>query len=343
MINRIIKAQKNTVAVGPAMQKLLPLVSSPNQYESYQAQQMIAKALSLPLQDAVLNGSTIDGIFEEKTVQRGQIFMWPISFITGANAGHFDAFVMPLFGRVPDRAVQGDYIMVPVFDVSNGMSVSMSYLEASGWDVMAKLNEVILTGHVRKKNDVGFHTLLTAAAARGFVVTDNQATAGLFTKRLLSVAKTKMTRLGGGNSTSTNQRVLTDVYGSLEMLEDVRSWDLTQIDDVTRRQIYLADDTSEALTVIFGVKLHNLFEFGENQAYQTYLQGTLNQSLSGGDLEFALGLDLRNRDSFIMPVANKVAVYPDPYLHREFRVGLYTRETYGAAVLDNRNCELLSF
>lgn len=342
MLKNLIKEIKPKREITNDMRQVMLQAASADPSVHYRAQAMIAKALTLPLNNAVLHGDIVGGIFEEKEVPPGQFFTWPKSFITADNDSHFDAFIAPAFGAIPTRQVIGDYIMVPTFRVTNGISASLSYIENANWDVVDKMGEVLITGHIRKKNDVGFHTLLTAAAARGVVVTDSQATAGLFTKRLVSVAKTQMARLGGGNHTSVNSRMLTDIYTSLEAAEDIRSWDLTQVDDVTRRQIYISDDSADAMIRVFNVNVHYLFEFGAGQVYQNYVTTDLAQSI-GSDLEWALGLDLRNRDSFLMPVKNRIAVFPDPVLHRQMLFGMYSFEEYGCAVLDNRNTLLLSF
>ncbi len=154
--------------------------------------------------------------------------------------------------------------------------------------------------------------------------------------------KTVMRRNGGGNSASNNRGMLTDLYVSPEAMEDIRNWGLDQIDEVTRREIYTAADGS--VNRVFSVNLHDRDELGEGQQYQLFysnvLSGTLPQN-AGGDsnndkVEIVVGLDLRKRDSFIMPVRQEVQIFEDDTLHRQKRAGFYGWAEQGFAVLDNR-------
>ena len=58
--------------------------------------------------------------------------------------------------------------------------------------------------------------------------------------------------------------------------------------------------------------------------------------MDAGDSEVVVGLDLRKRDSFIMPVRQEVQIFEDDTLHRQKRAGFYGWAEQGFAVLDNR-------
>jgi hypothetical protein len=200
--------------------------------------------------------------------------------------------------------------------------------------------EVMEAQFVKKMNDDGWHTLLAAGVDRNIVVFDSDADPGQFTKRLVSLMKTVMRRNGGGNSASNNRGILTDLYVSPEAMEDIRNWGVDQVDEVTRREIYVAADGT--LNRVFGVNLHDLDELGEGQEYQLFyknvLGGTLPENYSGSDdkVELVVGLDLRKRDSFIMPIREQVQIFEDDTLHRQKRAGFYGWAEQGFAVLDNR-------
>ncbi|NDB60513.1 hypothetical protein EB001_19005, partial [bacterium] len=202
------------------------------------------------------------------------------------------------------------------------------------WDVVGRAMEVLEAQFVKKMNDDGWHTLLAAGVDRNIVVYDSDANAGLFTKRLVSLMKTVMRRNGGGNSASNNRGMLTDLYVSPEAMEDIRSWGLDQIDEVTRREIYTAADGT--LNRVFGINLHDRDELGEGQQYQLFYSSVLGGSLPGSKTELVVGLDLRKRDSFIMPVREQVQIFEDDTLHRQKRAGFYGWAEQGFAVLDNR-------
>jgi len=195
---------------------------------------------------------------------------------------------------------------------------------------------------VKKTNDDGWHTLLSAAVDRNVLVYDGDAAEGQFTKRLISLMKTVMRRNGGGNSVTANGR-LSDIYMSPEGIEDIRNWGVDQVDEVTRREIYQAGDDAASLTRIYGVNLHDVFEFGSQQEYQSYFLNDLGGSLFTSDVELVIGLDQSSNDSFIMPVKMEVEVHPDAAMHRSQRQGYYAWAEHGFGVLDNRRIVAASF
>jgi len=225
--------------------------------------------------------------------------------------------------------------MVPTYDIGASIDYLLKYARDARWDVVGRAMEVLEAQFVKKMNDDGWHTLLAAATDRAIIVTDSDADPGQFTKRLVSIMKTVMRRNGGGNSSSNNRGMLTDLYVSPEALEDIRNWGIDQVDEITRREIYTAADGS--INRVFGINLHDLDELGYGQEYQLFFENVLGGAGSmGSDKELVLGLDLRKRDSFIMPVRQEVQIFEDDTLHRQKRAGFYGWAEQGFAVLDNR-------
>ena len=150
-----------------------------------------------------------------------------------------------------------------------------------------------------------------------------------------------MRRNGGGNSTSVNRGKLTDIYLSPEGVEDIRDWDVSIVDEITRREIFTAGDNG--LNRIFNVNLHDLDELGEGQEYQNFYTGTLGASLASADVELVVGLDLSKNDSFYMPIREDVQIYPDEAMFRQRRAGFYSWAELGFSCLDGRRVVLGSF
>ena len=96
------------------------------------------------------------------------------------------------------------------------------------------------------------------------------------------------------------------------------------------------------LTRIFGVNLHDIDELGEGQEYQLYSIAQLGVTLPANKVELLLGLDLRRRDSFVMPIREQVQVFEDDTLHRQKRGGIYGWAEQGFAALDNRRVILMA-
>lgn len=313
---------------------LLIRSGSARKEESVAANAEFAKALELPLRQGVLNGNILDGIFEPITLAQSATPEFPLDLLAPGTEKDFVAYTIPNHGYIPEKHVESDYVMVPTYDVGASIDYLLKYARDARWDVVGRAMEVLEGSFVKKMNDDGWHTLLAAGLDRNIVVYDSDTTAGLFSKRLVSLMKTVMRRNGGGNSASTNRGMLTDLYVSPEAMEDIRNWNVDQVDEFTRREIYTAADGT--VNRVFGINLHDLDELGEGQEYQQYYTGALGGAMPGSKLELVVGLDLRKRDSFIMPIREQVQIFEDDTLHRQKRAGFYGWAEQGFAVLDNR-------
>ena len=319
----------------PELTDLLVRSGSANKVEATVANAEFAKALELPLRQGVLNGDILDGIFEPIVLAQSATPEFPLDFLAPGTEKDFVAYTIPNHGYIPQRHVEGDYVMVPTYDIGASIDYLLKYARDARWDVVGRAMEVLEAQFVKKMNDDGWHTILAAGTDRTIIVGDSDADPGQFTKRLVSIMKTTMRRNGGGNSASNNRGMLTDLYVSPEAMEDIRNWGVDQVDEITRREIYTAADGS--INRIFSVNLHDLDELGDGQEYQLFFENVLGGSGSmGDDVEIVVSLDLRTRDSFIMPVRQEVQIFEDDTLHRQKRAGFYGWAEQGFAVLDNR-------
>ena len=201
------------------------------------AQREFAKALELPLRKGVLVGNILGNIFETINEEAGSTTEFPLDLISPGLEGEHVAYTNPGHGRIPERSVEGDYVMIPTYAIASSVDYLLRYARDARWDVVGRAMQVMEAGFTKKMNDDGWHTLLAAGVDRNILVFDGDATAGLFSKRLVSLMQTVMRRNSGGNSASAGRGRLTDLYVSPEALEDVRSWGLDQVDEVTRREI----------------------------------------------------------------------------------------------------------
>jgi len=316
-----MSAHTKSFQPNPELTDLLVRSGSLNKEEALAANSEFAKALELPLRQGILNGNILDNIFEPIVLAQSATPEFPLDFLAPGTEKDFVAYTIPNHGYIPERHVEGDYVMVPTYDIGASIDYLLKYARDARWDVVGRAMEVMEAQFVKKMNDDGWHTLLAAGTDRNIVVFDSDADSGQFTKRLVSLMKTVMRRNGGGNSASNNRGLLTDLYVSPEAMEDIRNWGVDQVDEVTRREIYVAADGT--LNRIFGVNLHDRDELGEGQEYQLFYDNVLSGTLPEGDVELVVGLDLRKRDSFIMPVRQEVQIFEDDTLHRQKRAGFY--------------------
>jgi hypothetical protein len=307
------------------------------------AQREFAKALELPLRKGVLAGNILGNIFETVNVEAGSTTEFPLDLISPGLEGEHVAYTNPGHGRIPERSVESDYVMIPTYNIASSVDYLLRYAREARWDIVGRAMQVMEAGFTKKINDDGWHTLLAAGVDRNILVYDGDATEGLFTKRLVSLMQTVMRRNSGGNSASVGRGRLTDLYVSPEALEDIRNWGLDQVDEVTRREIYSAPEGGAPITRIFGVNIHDLDELGEGQEYQSFFADQLGGQLQSSDRELVVGLDQSSNDSFVMPVKEQLQVFEDPTLHRQQRAGYYGWTELGFGVLDNRRIILGSF
>lgn len=308
---------------------------------AFAAQRELAKALESPLRQGVLLGDVVRGIYQAVDVQAGATLEWPLDLLAPGDEDAFVAYTNPGNGKIPERQVEGDYVMIPTYAIASSIDWLLRYARDARWDVVARAMQVLEASFVKKINDDGWHTLLAAGADRNILVYDGDANNGQFTKRLISIMKVVMRRNGGGNTASVKRAKLTHVYLSPEAIEDIRNWGLDQVDELTRREIFTSADGT--MTKLFSVNLVDMDEIGENQEYQLFFTSQLGGSLSGSDVELVVGLDMMNQDSFIMPVKQEVTIYEDVNLHRQQRAGFYGWGEFGFAALDNRRVLLGSF
>lgn len=308
---------------------------------AYAAQIELAKAITLPLRQGILSGDVTDGIFETVVMEPGRTYEYPVDLLNPGQEDDFRAWTNPGEGRIPMRQIEGDYITVPTYGLANSIDWTLRLARDGGYDIVGRCLQILRAGFEKKMSDDAWYTLISAAADRNILVYDADAANGQFTKRLVSLAKVTMRRNGGGNSASLNRSRLTDIYQSPEAIEDIRNWNLDQVDEITRREIYTAADGG--ITRIFNVNLHDLDEFGDGADFQDFFENTLGGTMPTGDLEIAVGLDRGSNDSFIMPIREELSIFPDPNLHRSQRAGYYGWQESGVGVLDNRRTLLLSF
>lgn len=318
------------------------------------AQRAFAAELNWPLRQGVFDRDNLGEIFERQVLAPGAQANYPLDPVRPGEEDNFIAFTMPKQGRVPERHIEGDELWVPTYRVANAIDWDIRYAEEARFDVIARAIRVYEAGFVRKLNSDGWRTILAAADGRGLIVSAAGAapftgaspvpvpSPGQFTKELISRMKTAMTRGAGGNG---NAGRLTDVYLSMEAMEDIRAWDVDEIDDFTRREIFVSRDYG--LASIYGVVLHEMTEFGEEQEYERFLTDDLaatHRSVASATLrEYCVGLDLSTMDSFVSPVRKELETFEDPALYRQQRAGIFGWLELGYACTDSRRVILGEF
>lgn len=303
--------------------------------------QVAAAYIQPAIRAGIMPGDIVGDIFEMNPFDPGQETRYPLDFISPGTEHEYVAYTVANQGYVPHLVVEGDSVMIPTFQSTASMDMNKRYAQFARWDVFSRVIEVLESMATKKRNDDGWHVILGAGLDRNVISYDSAATAGQFTKRLVSLMKLIMRRNGGGNSTSINRFILTDLYISPEGHEDIRNWGLDQIDEVTRREIYVSRD--DQITQIFQVFLHALDELGEDQEYQLFFLNELGGALQASDTELVVGLDLQTAPVFKMPVVQEAEIFPDEAHRRSKKLSWWLETEYGVGILDNRPVLLGSY
>lgn len=306
------------------------------------ASREIAKAIETPLRKTLLSGDIVRNVFTPMDFVGKPRIEFPLDLLTPGQERDFYAYVIPAEGRIPERRVEADYLMVPTYAIGNSIDANLRFIRDANWPVISRMMEVLEGGFVKKINDDGWQTILAAGVDRNIIINDPNAAVGQLTPRLLTLLNIFMRRNGGGNSATQNRSRVTHIYVSPEAHMDIRSWNLTEVPDEVRANIYYSADNDQDLINVFGINLVALDELGEGQDYQDYYGTTLGASMAVGDVEIAVAVDKQRDDSFVMPIARELEVFEDNMLHRRNLFGLYGNMELGFAVLDSRRVLLAS-
>jgi len=295
-----------------------------------------ATALTLPLRQAIFDCDNRFDIFEAVDFRDQSCVEFPIDPIQPGMENDFKAFAVPDCSCLPCVLLEADYVTIPTYEIANCVEWCMKRARKGNLNIVDRATEAFRAGFTKKMNDDGWHVLVASGLDRNIIVRDSAAVAGQFTKRLVSLMKLVMRRNGGGNSTCLNRGQLTDLFLSPEGMEDIRNWNVDQVDEITRREIFVGADCDNGLTRIFCVNLHALDELGVNQEYQLYYENDLSGVLPAGKQEIVVGLDLANRDSFVQPIVSELEVFGDDSMRKCRRQGIYGFFEGGFSALSSR-------
>ncbi len=150
------------------------------------AQREIAKALETPLRKGIMYGDVVTGIFEAMPLEPGASPEFPLDLLAPGTELEHVAYTNPGHGRIPERTVESDYVMIHTYGITSSIDFLLKYAREANWNVLGRAMEVLEASFVKKINDDGWHTLLAAAVDRNILVFDADAANGQFTKRLVS-------------------------------------------------------------------------------------------------------------------------------------------------------------
>jgi hypothetical protein len=155
--------------------KLLALSGSLNKREALAAQDGLALALAPVIREGILYVDNLQGIFSQIPLVGNETHEVPLDFLAPGEEDMYIAYSVPGHGRIPENAVEGDYIKIGTYQTANSIDMLLKYARDAGWNVVVRAMEILQAGFVKKFSDDGWHSLITAAVDRNVAVYDADA------------------------------------------------------------------------------------------------------------------------------------------------------------------------
>lgn len=340
------------------MQELFRNTAAINTVDGLAAYREFAQALTTPILQAIERDSIMRALFAVERLGPGAQASYPV-----AEDFEIPVWVLPGLGYVAQNFIEGigEEVFVPTFTIDASGDWKLTYARDSRVDIAARAAEKAAKGISDYEEECGWRVIIPAATSNFFgkgllgsrpapIYEINPAStgAGYLSKELINKMIIGFKRIG---------RTLTDLYVSPEDAADIREWTDTDIDPITRREIFQA----AGMGSLWGVALHEIQHLGATGLYNinssdssygkfiaeagnTYNNYTLdNANVTGADGTVStlgetqiIGFDLSVNDSLVMPIRKEYESHDDPTLLRVQKAGFFGWEEIGFACLDPR-------
>lgn len=325
--------------------------------EGAMAYQAFAQALTTPILQEIRLRSVARELFAEERLAPGAQAVYPV-------ADDFDipVWVLPGLGYVAQNFIEGvgEDVYVPTFTIDASAQWKLTYARDGRVDIAARAARNIARAVAEYEEESAWRVLVPAA-------TTDFSGQGLLTARSAPIYEVAATAPGAGYLSKElinkmivgmerNDRTLTELWVSPEDAADIREWTDTDIDPVTRREIFQASGLGRIWNVQLRVLKHlgAVGKFNINDqtasygifkdsagAFNDYTLTNANVVDANGQVTTAgetqiYGFDGTVNDSLVMPIRSEFVVYDDPTLLRKQQQGIFGWEEIGFACLDSR-------
>ena len=340
------------------MQELFKATAAINTPEGIAAYRAFAAALTTPILQKIEQDSIMRELFAVERLGPGAQASYPV-----AEDFEIPVWVLPGLGYVAQNFIEGigEEVYVPTFTIDASGDWKITYARDSRIDIPQRAAEKAAKGLADYEEECGWRIILPAATSsfsgKGLLGSrpapiyelDPASTgAGYLSKELINKMIVGFKRIG---------RTLTDLYVSPEDAADIREWTDTDIDPVTRREIFQA----AGMGSIWNVTLHEIQHLGATGLYNINGTGSLygkfiadggnnynsyvitngNTTNADGTINVLgetqiIGFDHSVNDSLVMPIRKDYEAHDDPTLLRVQKQGFFGWEEIGFACLDSR-------
>lgn len=326
--------------------------------EGSAARKEFAAALTTPILQKIELESIMRQLFAVERLGPGAQAVYPV-----AEDFQIPVWVLPGLGYVAQNFIEGigEEVYVPTFTIDASADWKLTYARDSRIDIAQRAAARVAKDIARYEEECGWRVIMPAAttafAGKGLLgsrpapiyeINPSSTGAGYLSKELINKMMVGFKRIG---------RTLTDLYVSPEDAADIREWTDTDIDPVTRREIFQA----AGMGSIWNVRLHEvrhlgatgLYNINSNDSgygkffvdgsgyYNSYAPDNANITNADGTVGTlgetqVMGFDMSVNDSLVMPIRKDYEAYDDPTLLRVQKQGFFGWAEIGFACLDSR-------
>lgn len=330
-------------------------VSSPEGAAAYKA---FAAALTTPILQKIELESIMRKLFAVERLGPGAQAVYPV-----AEDFEIPVWVLPGLGYLAQNFVEGigEEVYVPTFAINASADWKVTYARDSRIDIPQRCAARVAKDLANYEEECGWRVILPAATSsfsgKGLLgsrpapiyeINPASTGAGYLSKELINKMMVGFKRIG---------RTLTDLYISPEDAADIREWTDTDIDQVTRREIFQAAGMGSIWKVTMHEVQHlgatglyningNTSAFGKfiadgSEEYNAYTLDNPNVTAADGTVSTLgetqiIGFDLNVNDSLVMPIRKEYEAHDDPTLLRVQKAGFFGWQEIGFACLDSR-------
>ena len=340
------------------MMELFKATAEVNTPEGMAAYRAFAAALTTPILQKLELDSIMRQLFTVERLGPGAQAVYPV-----AEDFEIPVWVLPGLGYVAQNFIEGigEEVYIPTFSIAASADWKITYARDSRIDIAQRSANRAAKDLANYEEECGWRVIMPAATSafsgKGLLgsrpapiyeISPSAQGAGYLSKELINKMIVGFKRIG---------RTLTDLYVSPEDAADIREWTDTDIDPVTRREIFQASGMGS----IWNVSLHEIQHLGATGLYNINGNGSAygkfsadvsgqyngytidNANITAADGTVAtlgetqiMGFDLSVNDSLVMPIRKEYEAHDDPTLLRVQKQGFFGWAELGFACLDSR-------
>lgn len=318
----------------------------------------LAAALKLPILQEVKLLSKMRELFSIELLPAGASATYPV-------ADDFDipVWVLPCLGGVAQNFIEGigEEVTVPTFSMDAAADWKLAYAKHGRIDILSRSTKKMAEAFAAYEEESAWRVIVPAG-------TSDFSGMGLLNPRAAAISQVAAPSTGAGYLSKElinqmmvgmerNGKELNQLWISPEDAADIREWTDTQIDPVTRREIF----TAAGMGKIFNIELvkvnhlggrgkfningqastRGVFQAGAGGVFNDYTITNPNIVDANGQVTTAgetqiWGFDTNSNDSLVMPIKDELSVFEDVTLHRQQKQGIYAWQNVGFACLDSR-------